>query len=139
MKMLECVIMLIWLMTPLCLIIFDNSVIKNAILSIIMIVLTAIILIASNNAEESKIQAIHQKIDEQGLDKTVIELYTGYDSIDDIEDYVDLPREEIIKILRTNNKLQNFSLPLIGEAFCFQVQQNSTFPNAHQYATITVS
>lgn len=62
--MLECVIMLIWLMTPLCLIIFDNSVIKNAILSIIMIVLTAIILIASNNAEESKIQAIHQKIDE---------------------------------------------------------------------------
>lgn len=48
---------------------------------------------------------IHKKIDEQGLDKTVIELYTGYDSIDDIEDYVDLPREEIIKILRTNNKL----------------------------------
>lgn len=103
--MLECVIMLIWLMTPLCLIIFDNSVIKNAILSIIMIVLTAIILIASNNAEDYKIQDIHKKIDEQGLDKTVIELYTGYDSIDDIEDYVDLPREEIIKILRTNNKL----------------------------------
>lgn len=105
MEMLECVIMLIWLIAPLCFIIFDDSIIKNIILSIIMIVLTAIILIASNNAEESKIQAIHQKIDEQGLDKTVIELYTGYDSIDDIEDYVDLPREEIIKILRTNNKL----------------------------------
>ena len=56
-------------------------------------------------AEDYKIQNIHKKIDEQGLDKTVIELYTGYDSIDDIEDYVDLPREEIIKILRTNNKL----------------------------------
>ena len=56
-------------------------------------------------AEDYKIQDIHKKIDEQGLDKTVIELYTGYDSIDDIEDYVDLPREEIIKILRTNNKL----------------------------------
>ena len=55
--------------------------------------------------EDYKIQDIHKKIDEQGLDKTVIELYTGYDSIDDIEDYVDLPREEIIKILRTNNKL----------------------------------
>lgn len=53
-------------------------------------------------AEDYKIQDIHKKIDEQGLDKTVIELYTGYDSIDDIEDYVDLPREEIIKILRTN-------------------------------------
>ena len=52
-------------------------------------------------AEDYKIQDIHKKIDEQGLDKTVIELYTGYDSIDDIEDYVDLPREEIIKILRT--------------------------------------
>lgn len=56
-------------------------------------------------AEDYKIQDIHKKIDEQGLDKTVIELYTGHDSIDDIEDYVDLPREEIIKILRTNNKL----------------------------------
>lgn len=56
-------------------------------------------------AEDYKIQDIHKKIDEQGLDKTVIELYTGYDSIDDIENYVDLPREEIIKILRTNNKL----------------------------------
>ena len=56
-------------------------------------------------AEDYKIQDIHKKIDEQGLDKTVIELYTEYDSIDDIEDYVDLPREEIIKILRTNNKL----------------------------------
>lgn len=53
-------------------------------------------------AEDYKIQDIHKKIDEQGLDKTVIELYTGYDSVDDIEDYVDLPREEIIKILRTN-------------------------------------
>ena len=69
-------------------------------------------------AEDYKIQDIHKKIDEQGLDKTVIELYTGYDSIDDIEDYVDLPREEIIKILRTNNKLYNFSLPLNWEAFC---------------------
>lgn len=56
-------------------------------------------------AEDYKIQDIHKKIDEQGLDKTVIELYTGYDSIDDIEDYVDLPREEIIKILRTNDIL----------------------------------
>ena len=56
-------------------------------------------------AEDYKIQDIHKKIDEQGLDKTVIELYTGHDSIYDIEDYVDLPREEIIKILRTNNKL----------------------------------
>ena len=56
-------------------------------------------------AEDYKIQDIHKKIDEQGLDKSVIELYTGYDSIDDIEDYVDLPREEIIKILRTNDIL----------------------------------
>lgn len=56
-------------------------------------------------AEDYKIQDIHKKIDEQGLDKTVIELYTGYDSIDDIEDYVDLPREEIIKILKDNDIL----------------------------------
>ena len=56
-------------------------------------------------AEDYKIQDIHKKIDEQGLDKTVIELYTGYDSIDDIEDYVDLPREEILKIRKDNDIL----------------------------------
>lgn len=102
MEMLGCVIVLIWLIAPLCFIIFDDSIIKSIIAFIITVGLVLTLLIASNNTEDSKIQAIRQKIDEQGLDKTVIELYTGYDSIDDIEDYVDLPREEIIKILRTN-------------------------------------
>ena len=103
--MLVCVIVLIWFIAPLCFMIFDDSIIKSIIAFIITVGLILTLLIASNNTEDSKIQAIRQKIDEQGLDKTVIELYTGYDSIDDIEDYVDLPREEIIKILRTNNKL----------------------------------
>ena len=102
--MLALMIVLLLFIVHLCFIIFDDL-IKSTILSIIMVVLTVTIFIALNNAEVSKIQAVHQKIDKQGLDKTVIELYTGYDSIKDIAAYVDLPREEIIKILRTNNKL----------------------------------
>lgn len=99
------IIMLVGLLLSYYIILMDDFKVSRIIFAISILVLLGVYFIALNNEREDKIQTIRQKIDEQGLDKTVVELYTGYDSINDMADLFDLPKDEIIGILRDNDAI----------------------------------
>ena len=67
---------------------------------IAFIMLMAIFLISSDNSEKA---AIKKKINEQGLDTVVIDLYASDLNVKKIADKVDLTTKEVYKILRDND------------------------------------